>query len=215
MSLYSSKLDNIIGNLQQNLQSTLPEDKNKTQNLNHLNSQSHELKQIKFRSNKYKNSSVIKQEKQKVTDQELVDNYLNNDTLNVYKRPWTKLENGFKKNRILLFIDKETINKNLNTNKENKLKGLLYNSIDNNLLNKKGDIEYNIELGVIENINILDYLGNGDYNINIKPIIKKKVLETKVDKQKNLINSLRKQTLSNSKKREEDKIKISDYINSI
>merc|ERR1712216_477907 len=147
MILYSEKLENIIESLQ--VDNSNKEEKEKKISVN-LNSHSREFKNIQFRSQMYKNSQVKKQEKENVVKEIQVKDFLDEDISNVYNRPWNKLENGFKKNRIGNFIDRETKEKSLTVKQKDKLKTLLYAAVDNKDLNKKNDVEYDIEEGVIE-----------------------------------------------------------------
>lgn len=210
MSLYSEKLENIIESLQ--VDNSNKEEKEKKISVN-LNSHSREFKNIQFRSQMYKNSQVKKQEKENVVKEVKVKEFLDEDISNVYNRPWNKLENGFKKNRIGNFIDRETKEKNLTLKQKDKLKVLLYGAVDNKYLNKKSDVEYDIEKGIIENITILDYnIDNGCYTINKKETKKTKKTETTKNEKANLLSSLKKKTESNRKKRESEKKKIHDHL---
>ena len=188
MSVYSSKIENIIESLQNNY---IPEKKEKKISVN-LNSHSREFKNIQFNSHKFKNSQVLKQEKEIVTGEDQVKKYLDNDQLNVFKRPWNKLENGFKKNRISVFLEKEAEDKKLSLKDKANLKNLLYNAIDNKEINKKDDVEYNCEEGYIEKIKSLEYEENTGYTLNI---VKKKT-KPKIIKEKeiNIINRIKKKT---------------------
>ncbi len=209
MSVYSSKIENIIESLQNN---SIPEKKEKKISIN-LNSHSREFKNIQFNSYKFKNSQVLKQEKEIVTEENKVKNYLDNDQLNVFKRPWNKLENGFKKNRIAAFLEGETEDKNLSLKEKENLKTLLYNAVDNKEINKKDDVEYNCEEGYIEKIKSLEYEENKGYTLNI---VKKKT-KPKIVKEKevNIINSLKKKTESNRKKREDEKMKLHKHLDNV
>lgn len=210
MSLYSEKIENIIESLQ--VDNSNKEEKEKKISVN-LNSHSREFKNIQFRSQMYKNSQVKKQEKENVVKGEKVKEFLDEDISNVYNRPWNKLENGFKKNRIGNFIDRETKEKKLTLKQKEKLKVLLYGAVDNKYLNKKNDVEYDTEEGVIEKINILDYnIDNGCYTLNKKETKKTKKTETTKNEKVNLLSSLKKKTESNRKKRESEKKKIHDHL---
>ena len=190
MSLYSDKIDNIIESLQsKEIEDIIPEKKISI----HLNSHSREFKNIQFRSHKYKNSQVKKQEKETVVKEKDVKNILDEDISNVYNRPWNKLENGFKKNRINIFIDKESKDKLLNQQQKENLKSMLYSAIDNKDLNKKNDVEYNIEEGEIDKINILEYNETSSlYFLNIKEKPKTKNKKSDDKKENNLLLSLKK-----------------------
>ena len=168
MSLYSEKIDNIIQSLQVN---DVKENKEKKISVN-LNSHSREFKNIQFRSQMYKNSQVKKQEKEIKVKEDKVKDYLDLDQTNIYNRPWNKLENGFKKNRISQFIDKETQEKNLTLEEKKKLKNILYEAIENKELNKNTEVDYDQDNCVIKDIINLEYEQSIGYIL--KKEIKKK-----------------------------------------
>tara|TARA_Y100000991_G_scaffold214778_1_gene203323 strand:- start:2088 stop:2729 length:642 start_codon:yes stop_codon:yes gene_type:complete len=210
MSLYSEKLENIIESLQVDNSNKVEKEKKISVN---LNSHSREFKNIQFRSQMYKNSQVKKQEKENVVKEIQVKEFLDEDISNVYNRPWNKLENGFKKNRIGNFIDRETKEKNLTVKQKEKLKTLLYTAVDNKELNKINDVEYDIEEGVIEKVHMLNYnIENGYYTFTKKEPKKPKKSETTKNEKVNLLSSLKKKTESNRKKRESEKKKIYEHL---
>ena len=198
MSIFSNNIDNIIESLQIS-DVTENIDKKKTRSLN-TNSHSVEFKNIEFRSQKYKNSQVLKREKQKIADKEKVKEYLENDKLNVFKRPWNKLETGLKKNRILMFIEIEQSNRMLTNTNKLMLKEILYGALKNNKLNKN-EIQYNDQEGVIDNISILEYKDE-KYSLIDKVENKTKTIVKSV--KTNLIGSLKKKTESNRKRIEDN-----------
>lgn len=198
MSIFSNNIDNIIESLQIS-DATENIDKKKTRSLN-TNSHSVEFKNIEFRSQKYKNSQVLKREKQKIADKEKVKEYLENDKLNVFKRPWNKLETGLKKNRILMFIETEQSNRMLTNTNKLMLKEILYGALKNNKLNKN-EIQYNDQEGVIDNISILEYKDE-KYSLIDKVENKTKTIVKSV--KTNLIGSLIKKTESNRKRIEDN-----------
>ena len=209
MSLYSEKIDNIIQSLQVN---DVKENKEKKISVN-LNSHSREFKNIQFRSQMYKNSQVKKQEKEIKVKEDKVKDYLDLDQTNIYNRPWNKLENGFKKNRISAFLEQETEDKNLSLKEKENLKNLLYNAVDNKEINKKDDVEYNCEEGYIEKIKSLEYDENTGYTLNIvKKKTKPKILK---EKEINIISSLKKKTESNRKKREDEKKNLYKHLDNV
>ena len=209
MSLYSEKIDNIIQSLQVN---DVKENKEKKISVN-LNSHSREFKNIQFRSQMYKNSQVKKQEKEIKVKEDKVKDYLDLDQTNIYNRPWNKLENGFKKNRISQFIDKETQEKNLTLEEKKKLKNILYEAIENKELNKNTEVDYDQDNCVIKDIINLEYEQSIGYILK-KEIKKNKKSESESENKKiNLMTTLKKKTDSNRKKRESEKKKIHDHLN--
>ena len=209
MSLYSEKIDNIIQSLQVN---DVKENKEKKISVN-LNSHSREFKNIQFRTQMYKNSQVKKQEKEIKVKEDKVKDYLDLDQTNIYNRPWNKLENGFKKNRISQFIDKETQEKNLTLEEKKKLKNILYEAIENKELNKNTEVDYDQDNCVIKDIINLEYEQSIGYILK-KEIKKNKKSESESENKKiNLMTTLKKKTDSNRKKRESEKKKIHDHLN--
>ena len=196
MSVFTNGIDNIIDSLQPIVHIENKDTQKKNTN---TNSHSVEFKNIEFRSQKYKNSQILKREKQKIADTEKVKEYLENDKLNVFKRPWNKLETGLKKNRLTLFIDKEQSNRNLSNIDKLSLKEILYCALKKNKLNKN-DIQYNEKEGFIENISILEFKENEKYNLIDKVEKKTKKKQFVKPVKINLIDSLKKKTESNRKR---------------
>ena len=210
MSVYSEKIENIIESLQTKENNVVKEKKISV----NLNSHSREFKNIQFRSQMYKNSQVKKQEKEMKVTEDKVKDYLDLDQSNVYNRPWNKLENGFRKNRICLFIDRETQEKNLTLKEKQKLKNILYDAIENKELNKKTEVDYDEENCIIKEIINLEYDKSIGYNLKKKENKKIKKTETESEnKTVNLLTTLKKKTESNRKKRESEKKKIHDHLN--
>ena len=209
MSLYSEKLDTIIESLQVNEKQ---EEKETKLSVN-LNSHSREFKNIQFRSHMYKNTQVKNQEKQVKVKEDKVKDYLDTDQTNVYNRPWNKLENGFKKNRICLFINKEIKENNLTIEEREKLKNLLYQAIDNKEINTKNDVNYDEEKCNIIEIFNLEYDKINGYHIQKKEYKKKKTTVKNDNSKFNLMNTLIKKTESNKNKKKNDIKKIHEHLN--
>jgi len=74
-----------------------------------------------------------------------------------FKKPWKKLEKGMKLNRILQYVENETIEKELSIERKKDLKNLLFRAIDSGNLNKISDVMYNEETCEIETIKILEF----------------------------------------------------------
>lgn len=79
-----------------------------------------------------------------------IEAFLNNTVINIYCRPWNKLESKLKKNKIKEYIDKEVADKNLEYDKSISIINELYKSID---FKKKIKIEYDIEKCIITKLN--------------------------------------------------------------
>lgn len=74
-----------------------------------------------------------------------------------FKKPWNKLEKGMKLNRILQYVNSETIERELSIERKKDLKNLLFRAIDSGNLNKISDVTYNEETCEIEAIKILEF----------------------------------------------------------
>ena len=96
-----------------------------------------------------------------------------------------KLDKGSKLNRLTLFIEKESEDKDLSGEGKKKLKKLLFHVCDNGSLNKVNDVEYSEETYEIINIKNLIYdEDKKSYSFNlpkkvVKPIAKSK---SKIDR---------------------------------
>ena len=64
---------------------------------------------------------------------------------NRFQKSWVKLDKGSKLNRLTLFIEKESEDKELNEDSQKKLKKLLFHVCENGSLNKVNDVEYSDE----------------------------------------------------------------------
>ena len=79
-------------------------------------------------------------------------------------------------------------------------------------LNKKTDVDYDEENGIIKEIYNLEYEVAKGFSFKRKETKKAKKIETNGDKKINLLSSLKKKTESNRKKRESEKKKIHDHL---
>ena len=104
---------------------------------------------------------------------------------NRFQKTWVKLDKGSKLNRLTLFIEKESEDKDLSEEGKKKLKKLLFHVCDNGSLNKVNDVEYSEETYEIINIKNLIYdEDKKSYSFNlpkkvVKPIAKSK---SKIDR---------------------------------
>jgi len=102
-----------------------------------------------------------------------------------FKKPWSKLEKGNKLNRLNLYIQNETIEKELNEDTSKKLKKLLHTIFEKGILSKSSEIEYCNETCKIISIKNLIYdEEKKEYNFNlpkkvVKPTTKSK---SKIDR---------------------------------
>tara|TARA_Y100000389_G_scaffold19257_1_gene16711 strand:- start:684 stop:1064 length:381 start_codon:yes stop_codon:yes gene_type:complete len=102
-----------------------------------------------------------------------------------FKKTWTKLEKGNKLNRLNLYIEHETKEKELSEDTSKKLKKLLHTIFEKGILSKSSEIEYCNETCKIISIKNLVYdEDKNEYNFNlpkkvIKPTTKSK---SKIDR---------------------------------
>lgn len=102
-----------------------------------------------------------------------------------FKKPWAKLEKGNKLNRLNLYIEQETKEKELTEDTSKKLKKLLHTIFEKGILSKSSEIEYCNETCKIISIKNLIYEENkNEYNFNlpkkvVKPTTKSK---SKIDR---------------------------------
>lgn len=102
-----------------------------------------------------------------------------------FNKPWSKLENGNRLNRLNLYIQDEIEKKNLDEDNSKNLNILLNNIFEKGVLSKSSEIEYCIETSRILNIKNLMYdEKTNSYNFNlpkkvVKPTAKSK---SKIDR---------------------------------
>ena len=102
-----------------------------------------------------------------------------------FKKPWVKLEKGNKLNRLNIYIEDETTEKELSEDTSKKLKKLLHTIFEKGILSKSSEIEYCNETCKILNIKNLVYdEDKNEYNFNlpkkvVKPTTKSK---SKIDR---------------------------------
>jgi hypothetical protein len=102
-----------------------------------------------------------------------------------FKKPWVKLEKGNKLNRLNIYIEDETKEKELSEDTSKKLKKLLHTIFEKGILSKSSEIEYCNETCKILNIKNLVYdEDKNEYNFNlpkkvVKPTTKSK---SKIDR---------------------------------
>tara|TARA_B100000963_G_scaffold311460_1_gene288445 strand:- start:23 stop:403 length:381 start_codon:yes stop_codon:yes gene_type:complete len=102
-----------------------------------------------------------------------------------FKKPWAKLEKGNKLNRLNLYIEHETKEKELSEDTGKKLKKLLHTIFEKGILSKSSEIEYCNETCKIISIKNLVYdEDKNEYNFNlpkkvVKPTTKSK---SKIDR---------------------------------
>jgi hypothetical protein len=84
-----------------------------------------------------------------------------------YHQTWTRLDNGSKLNRLLLYSQKCKEDYELTDNEFKKLQKLLINAINKNKFSKISEINYDKENGIISDIKVLEF--NADTRVfNLK-----------------------------------------------
>ena len=102
-----------------------------------------------------------------------------------FKKPWAKLEKGNKLNRLNLYIEQETKEKELSEDTSKKLKKLLHTIFEKGIFSKSSELEYCNETCKIISIKNLVYdKDKNEYNFNLpkktlKPTTKSK---SKIDR---------------------------------
>jgi len=97
-----------------------------------------------------------------------------------FQKLWTKLDKGSKLNRLTLFIENESVEKNLDEDGKKKLKKLLFHVCDNGSLNKVNDVEYSDETYEIISIKNLIYDENKKtYSFNLPKKVLKPTAKSK------------------------------------
>lgn len=145
--------------------------KEQTIDIDKINKSPHELKQINFRSHKYKNQQVKLLESKTYNDLQEVSNILKKEQDNVYFRDWKILEKGFRKNRISNYLKSLQIKDKSNNKHIEDLKILLFANINNKQLDKL--IIYNIDEGIIEEIKNIEFDNINGYILKLSKDKKK------------------------------------------
>ena len=160
--------------------------------------------------------SKIKNKNYKSNDE--IDNILQGQIENIYNRDWNKLEKGFQKNRLNMFIETEVIQKKLSLSQKKNLQNIIFNSLKKNIFDNN-TINYDIEKGMIEDINILSYgIQTKLYTItNLKPSKRKKktFFPDKQKKSSKLINKYFKSNNDYKEKLSQEKIITKMYIDNL
>jgi len=102
-----------------------------------------------------------------------LEQFLNLNASEAYKRPWHRLERGLRLNRIRKFIESETARMNLQALDVEHLTNLLHRALDKKLLNSKTCVVYDPEKEEIQEIKGLVYHKAADGRI-LSQIIEKK-----------------------------------------
>jgi hypothetical protein len=103
-----------------------------------------------------------------------LESFLDLNASDTYKRPWHRLERGFRLNRIRRFVESEATRMNLNTDDTLYLQQKLEKALDKKLLNSKTAVIYDQEKEEIQEIKGLIYHKTADGRI-LSNIVDKKV----------------------------------------
>ena len=102
-----------------------------------------------------------------------LEQFLNLNASEAYKRPWHRLERGLRLNRLRKFIDTERDRMALSPTDTDALTNLLHKALDKKQLNSKTCVVYNMENEEIQEIKGLIYHKVADGRI-LSQIIEKK-----------------------------------------
>ena len=102
-----------------------------------------------------------------------LEQFLNLNAGEAYRRPWHRLERGLRLNRLRRFIETETTRMHFAPADIDHLTNLLHRALDRKLLNSKTAVIYNPELEEIQEIKGLVYHRTADGRI-ISQIVEKK-----------------------------------------
>lgn len=86
-----------------------------------------------------------------------IEEFIDTKRINIYSRPWNKLEIKLKKNKILEFIDQQKIDNKVNEKILEKLTKILIRMLVRDKLNKSSDLNYDTDLCKIISIKNLSY----------------------------------------------------------
>ncbi len=102
-----------------------------------------------------------------------LEQFLNLNVNEAYKRPWHRLERGLRLNRLRKFIESETERMNLQNADVENLTNLLHKALDKKILNSKTAVIYNQEKEEIQEIKGLIYHKTADGRIQSQILEKK------------------------------------------
>ena len=102
-----------------------------------------------------------------------LEQFLNVNASEAYRRPWHRLERGLRLNRIRRFIEAETLRMTLSESDILQLTTLLHKAMDKKLLNSKMAVVYDIEKEDIQEIKGLIYHKSADGRI-LSQLVEKK-----------------------------------------
>lgn len=86
-----------------------------------------------------------------------IEEFIDTKRINIYSRPWNKLEIKLKKTKLLEFIDTQKIDYKVNEKTLQKLTKILLRMLVRDKLNKSSDLNYDTDLCKIISIKNLSY----------------------------------------------------------
>ena len=86
-----------------------------------------------------------------------IEEFIDSKRINIYSRPWNKLEIKLKKNKLLEFIEQEKIDNKINDKTLEKLRKILIRMLVRDKLNKASDLNYDTTECKIISIKNLQY----------------------------------------------------------
>lgn len=94
---------------------------------------------------------------QKNNRNQSIEEFIDTKRINIYSRPWNKLEIKLKKKKILEFIDQQKTDYKVNEKTLEKLTKILIRMLVRDKLNKSSDLNYDTDLCKIISIKNLNY----------------------------------------------------------
>lgn len=88
--------------------------------------------------------------------------FLDKQSQDAYKRPWHRMEQGLRLNRLRLYTDEEAARNSYNEEEKARLLALLIKAHDRKLLNSKNNVVYNMETERITEVKGLVMHRNSD-----------------------------------------------------
>jgi hypothetical protein len=157
------------------LKKILNDDKNQSKPVENTNIRKHK-KPLQLRD--IESRSVNKVELQEHKSDEYIHTMIEKEKEKIYFKPWSKLDNGHKLNRIKQYGIVVKDEYNLSDNDTKKLQKLLINACNDNKLNKSADIIYNVDEGKIIKIKILEIVEKDGKKVFSLKINEKKMKAT-------------------------------------
>lgn len=161
-----------------------------------------ELTYREHQINKKKNENPKNLEKN-LLDIDDITKFLDKEHDNIYNRPWNKLELSIKRNRLLEYLDVIRTEYNLDSEKMKEFTDIILKELEFNNLDKKSDVDYDIEKGEI--IKIKKLVITSDENDNTILYFENKKLKknnkfTNSSAGNNMINAIKKLEISKQNK---------------